>query len=375
MKIKEFKELKETIENQDFKQNYKTINIIMLVLSVLGNITSVFLAYFLVDKVFDGINENYPIFNSICTIILLSSLELLKRDFFKKLSSQYLKTKDLISKNAAPLALISLMIVSLSFYSSIRGARIFSSKSTAIENKKNDESKQFADSIQKIYDSKISVVDNQIQDKNKRMNSKDDEETQLQSQDVLTWQQRTRIQDLKNEKVELKTEISSLDSDRVHLKSEEKSIVDDNQTQLNVNASKKEEDNSSNSFIFVIISSIVELTILAGVYFNKYYQYRIYSEYKVILEKNSGYQKWELADSILNIIYTDDLKIGDKLLSSKTLLDNCRINEVFLSPKEFNDFLKIFSSIGIFKPSGSIRHVKKTKEQAIELLKKHYKVE
>ena len=132
MKIKEFKELKETIENQDFKQNYKTINIIMLVLSVLGNITSVFLAYFLVDKVFDGINENYPIFNSICTIILLSSLELLKRDFFKKLSSQYLKTKDLISKNAAPLALISLMIVSLSFYSSIRGARIFSSKSTAI---------------------------------------------------------------------------------------------------------------------------------------------------------------------------------------------------------------------------------------------------
>ena len=371
MKIKEFKELKETIENQDFKQNYKTINIIMLVLSVLGNITSVFLAYFLVDKVFDGINENYPIFNSICTIILLSSLELLKRDFFKKLSSQYLKTKDLISKNAAPLALIS----SLSFYSSIRGARIFSSKSTAIENKKNDESKQFADSIQKIYDSKISVVDNQIQDKNKRMNSKDDEETQLQSQDVLTWQQRTRIQDLKNEKVELKTEISSLDSDRVHLKSEEKSIVDDNQTQLNVNASKKEEDNSSNSFIFVIISSIVELTILAGVYFNKYYQYRIYSEYKVILEKNSGYQKWELADSILNIIYTDDLKIGDKLLSSKTLLDNCRINEVFLSPKEFNDFLKIFSSIGILKPSGSIRHIKKTKEQAIELLKKHYKVE
>ena len=142
-----------------------------------------------------------------------------------------------------------------------------------------------------------------------------------------------------------------------------------------MNASKKEEDNSSNSFIFVIISSIVELTILAGVYFNKYYQYRIYSEYKVILEKNSGYQKWELADSILNIIYTDDLKIGDKLLSSKTLLDNCRINEVFLSPKEFNDFLKIFSSIGILKPSGSIRHDKKTKEQAIELLKKHYKVE
>jgi hypothetical protein len=40
----------------------------------------------------------------------------------------------------------------------------------------------------------------------------------------------------------------------------------------------KKEDNNKNSFMFIIISSFIEITILAGVFFNEYYKFRSYRE-------------------------------------------------------------------------------------------------
>ena len=92
MKFKEFKELEKGIVQQDFNKSYKTINYVMLILSIVGHLTSIFLAYFLVSKILNGVIDNSTIFVGGLTITILSLLELLKRDFFNKFSFQYLIT-------------------------------------------------------------------------------------------------------------------------------------------------------------------------------------------------------------------------------------------------------------------------------------------
>ena len=58
MKINEYKKLEEKINNQNFNQGYKTINTVMLFLSIFGHFASIFLAYFALSRVLSGVIEN-----------------------------------------------------------------------------------------------------------------------------------------------------------------------------------------------------------------------------------------------------------------------------------------------------------------------------
>jgi len=40
--------------------------------------------------------------------------------------------------------------------------------------------------------------------------------------------------------------------------------------------------------------------------------------------------------------------------------------------KEVEDMIKLFTSLGIIKTSGSVRYIKKTKEKSQEILKDHF---
>ena len=93
--------------------------------------------------------------------------------------------------------------------------------------------------------------------------------------------------------------------------------------------------------MFVILSSLIELAILAGVFFNEYYKFRSYNEFRNKLEKDPGYQKWLLYDQILNVIYTDDTKMNKKLPSNKAIIDMCKANGIIVLPKDLSDFLGV----------------------------------
>ena len=80
MKINEFKQLEDKINNQNFNKGYKTINIVMTFLSYFGHVASIFLAYFILSKILSGAMTNNPVAVFIASIIILSGLELLKRD-------------------------------------------------------------------------------------------------------------------------------------------------------------------------------------------------------------------------------------------------------------------------------------------------------
>jgi len=374
MKINEFKKLEEKINGQNFNKGYKNINVVMLLLSVFGHFASIFLAYFALSKVLGGVIENNPVAVFIASIVMLSGLELLKRDIFDKFSIQYLKIKA-FTKDVLPLFLLSVTIIGTSFYASINGAKEFSSKEAVIEQTQKETVNKFSDSLTAVYNVKIAEVETEIKTNKEKLDLKDKEQTDLEAIQPPTRSQRNRIKDLKEERNILRTDITKLEGDVNTIKTELATKIKEHETEVGAETEDKKKDNSTNSLAFVLISTLIELIILAGVYFNEYYKFRSYKEFRDKLEKDPNYQKWMLYDQMLNIVYTEDTKMNQKLPANKGISDMCKVNDIIVMPKDVTDFLKVMNNLGIIKTSGSSRYVNKQRDLAFEILRKQFNIQ
>ena len=363
MKIEKFKELEKNINGQNFNQSYKTINIVLTVLSYFGHIASIFLAYFMLSKVIEGAMTGNIIIAGVASVILLAGLELLKRDMFLKFSISYLKLKG-ITKEVLPLFFISLLIISLSFYASIKGAAEFSSKSVEIEVKGKETIKTYNDSLTKAYTGEIKGLEDSFK-------SKDETLTNLQNLALtqkLSRDQRITISDLSTQKKDIQKQVADKKTELVNK-------IKEHETGVTTEASDKKEDNSKNSLMFVIISTLIELIILAGVFFDQYYKFRSYNEFRDKIEKDPSYQKWLLYDEMLKVIFTEDTKVNQKLPSNKAIIDMCKASDILVLPKDIINFIKISTNIGIIKVSGSAKYFGKQRDMAFETLRKHFNIE
>jgi hypothetical protein len=374
MKINEFKKLEEKINGQNFNKGYKNINVVMLLLSIFGHFASIFLAYFALSKVLGGVIENNPVAVFIATIVMLSGLELLKRDIFDKFSVQYLKVKA-FTKDVLPLCVLSLVIIGTSFYASINGAKEFSSKEAVIEQAQKETVNQYSDSLTKVYNIKVESIENEIKTTKNKIETKDKEQTELEAIQPPTRSAKQRIKDLKDEKSILRGDITKLETNEAAVKTELATKIKEHETIVSAEAEGKKKDNSSNSLAFVLISTLIELIILAGVYFNEYYKFRSYKEFRDKLEKDPNYQKWMLYDQMLSIIYTEDTKMNQKLPGNKGITDMCKVNDVIVMPRDVTDFLKVMNGLGIIKTSGSSRYVNKQRDLAFEVLRKQFNIQ
>jgi hypothetical protein len=374
MKINEFKQLEDKINNQNFNKGYKTINIVMTFLSYFGHVASIFLAYFILSKVLSGAMTNNPVAVFIASIIILSGLELLKRDIFDKFSIQYLKAKE-FTKDVIPLFLLSLSIISISFYASISGAKEFSSKSQEIEVEKKETITKYKDSLTIVYGDKVKVVEDEIKSTKSKIETKDKEQTDLEAIQPPTRSAKQRIKDLKEERNTLRSDVTKLEGDVTKIKDELTTVIKQKETEVGSESENKKESNDSNSLAFILISTLIEITILAGVYFNEYYKFRSYREFRDKIEKDPNYQKWMLYDQILHIIYSEDTKMNQKLPSNKAIIDACKVNDIIVMPKDVVDFLKVMNGMGIIKTSGSTRYINKQRDLSFEVLRKNFNIE
>ena len=380
MKIEEFEKLDKRISNQNFHESYKVINNVMVILSYFGHIASIFLAFFMLSNILLGVIENKPVVY-ISTIIILSAIELLKRSIFHKFSILYLKLRA-FTKDVLPLFFLSITIIGISFYSSIKGASEYSSKSDKIEQDSEKIIKKTQDSIKGIYDTRINDKVNEISLLEKDVNSLRDQQRQLNDLALtgsLTKEQK-RLLSLLPKQI---SEAEKQNKDVISGKKDELEKIKGDLTDETEKAVKKikgdvfkqKKDNSKNSVAFIIFSTIIEISILAGVYFKDYYDVRSHREKKNELEKDGSYQKWRVYKQILEIIYTEDTKVNQKLPSGKGIIDNCKVNDVIILPKDITNFLKTMTSLGIIKVSGSTRYFAKERSLAFEALNKHFNIE
>lgn len=362
MKFNDFKKLEKKINGENFNQSYKLINTVLTGLSYFGHLASIGLAYFMLSKVLLAATDNMFVVG-LASIIILVGLESIKRSLFDKFSISYLKSKA-FTKEVIPLFLLSFFVISMSFYASIKGAAEFSSKSEKIENESKITIQTYNDSISKIYNNDILQIENDVK-------SKDEILTNLQSLALtqkLSKDQRTTITDLTTQKKDLKLQIDEKKSElKTKLEEHKKGVTDE--------VTGQKQNNESSSLTFVIISTIIEFTILAGVYFGEYYKFRSYREYRDKIEKEPSFQKWLLYNEMLDVIYTEDTKINQRLPSGKAIIDMCRANNIIILPKDMANFLKIITGLNIIKISGSAKYFNKTKEVSDEILRKHFNIE
>jgi hypothetical protein len=373
MDLNKFKELEKTIKGENFATEYKNINWVMLGLSVFGNIASIFLAYFLLSQILSAAIIDNPILVTISSIILLSGLELLKRDVFQKLSTKLISNNGL-HKAAMPLLAVAIVVVSFSFYATISGAKEFSSKSEEIEKVAQIDTKKFTDSLTNVYNFKVSEKEAEIKVIKGKIDAKDAEQTALEAVQPLTPAQRSRVRDLRAEKETLRSDVEKVDTSIAILKRELNTAVKDYELEVSADANKAKDENKSNTFLFVAISSLIEIIILAGVYFNRYYKIRTYREFKQKLDKDPNFQKWILYDSILDLIYNSDTKINDKLPSTKNIAELMKLNGTNMLPRDVIDFVKVLSSLSILRTSGGSKYIGKSKDTAKEILKSHFNI-
>ena len=373
MKISDFDKLEKKLNGQNFHESYGNINKVMTGLSYFGHIASIFLAFFMLKKILLGVMDN-EIIVYIVTVIILSAIELLKRDIFHKFSVLYLKLRS-FTKDVLPLFFLSITIIGISFYSSIKGVSEYSDLADKIEQTKIDNNKSYEDSLTKSFTAKeIKPFEIEIKEEKELFKSKDEKLDILKSKTKLSKDERVTRDDLKLEKKESDDRISVLEQKINEKKESLKSLIQKHHLESEKETKKKKNDNSSNSIAFILFSTLIEISILAGVYFNDYYDVRSYREKRSQLEKDPGFQKWKLYNQMLEVIYTEETKINQKLPSNKGIIDMCKLNDIIVLPKDVTEFLKIMASMGIIKVSGSTRYINKLRDQSFETLSNHFNI-
>jgi hypothetical protein len=281
-----------------------------------------------------------------------------------------------------PLFLLSVAIIGISFYSSLKGASEYSHKGDKIEGDYVKINKKFEDSITKIYVLKIEKLEKDKKLKEGPLLTYYNQQTELNNlalAGTLTKAQKSLQKSLpgliKTLEADNKPFIEGKKKEIQEVEKERDDKISEHHKKTKKESEKKKSDNSSNSIAFIIFSTLIEISILAGVYFNDYYDFRSYREKRAQLEKDPNFQKWKLYSQIFEVIYTEETKMNQKLPSNKSIIDLCKMNDIIVLPKDVTDFLKTLASIGIIKVSGSARYISKIREQAIEVLTKHFGVE
>ena len=372
MDIKKFKKISKKVEKPDFNEDFKTLNIILRVLSILGNFASIFLAsFFITDLLAVAISNTYVVWG--VAIIALVGLEMTKRAIFFMFSRDFIRTNKLLSASVAPMLFATLTLISLSFYSSLSGAKEFSSKSKEIENVAEKDIDNYSDSLTTIYNSKILVYE----ERNVKLfdkNSQYDDQVDKLLEEHPTWvNSAKKIRDSKIPNLEQMVQ----NDDKIdELKLELKNTIQTYKKDVETDSSESIADNDNDSLIFVGTSTLIEFLILIGIYFNNVYNFRSFRDIKRKINNDDNFRLYYEYSEILNMLYLNkEGSLEKELIPDKKLIkDLLTMNKSFLSDKQIEDALMLFAAINIVEVNEEFTYVIINKTEAEKAVKKHFNI-
>ncbi|MFW6219301.1 MAG: hypothetical protein ACOC33_00405 [bacterium] len=362
--------LYEVLKKQQEKKNYfeknKSLHNWLNWFSYFGNACSVFLAYFLMNKILNeaiGIESNFAIIGAaIISILFLSFYEYIKRIVGGNISEEFIKSGYKI-KNSGVLIdlLLSLLILLGSFYFSLNGAKIFVSKFDNIKDQSKIELIVLEDSIRNQYDDEKEILNEEIL--SLRKTNKNLLEKINNTSNVYAIQNYNRQIDNNNDKIDVNNiQINKVDS-LINIQ------IGEVKEELTSNLNEKLKANDYYILIIIIISSIVELVIVLGVFYDKKYYFKSYldakNEYEPKLEKKLEYEK------IIDVIYKGGhLKIDDIIMGINSIIDILNGKGINKSKKQIENILYELESENCLYKKGTRRYIKKTYSETKKLLYK-----
>lgn len=369
MNLKNFKKLEDKVKKPDFNKDFSGLNTILRTLSILGNVASIFLASFFVSGLLSVAIENEYVIWAI-TLIALCGLELTKREIFFRFSRDFIRTNEIFSKSVAPMLFFTMLLISLSFYSSLSGAMEFSSKSDNIEVMATKTIDTFADSTNAYYQEKI----NEFETRNSDLFTSN-QNVDKQIQDLLdehpTWTNSAKR--LREGKELNNTQIEKNEDKIKEIKAERDNVVKDYKESVIDKSSKDINKNKSDSFIFIAISTLIEFLILIGIYFNNIFNFRSYKDTKKRLLNDDNFKTYYTYSEIIEILYLNR-KEKDLIPSKELMVELLEMNKIYISLTQLEQSLKLFDALKIVETNEDKTYLLKEKEDAEAEMKKHFHI-
>lgn len=356
----DYLKLKEQTVERSYSERFEKVRFSLYWFSWIGNIFSIFLAYFFVKGLFETsfseIGTNLFILGGI--VVFLTLFEFLKRYIFGLFSLEYLKEKHTIfRKNMITFLLSVSLIIGASFYLSLNGAKKFVDNTKLFETAVETKISTNVDSINYYYNNNLITP---LQNENIILNNRIDSLSKLNNKQSIINSALKNID--KN-----KDKINKYESERDLKISDIKNIES---TKL-VNSN---EENNSNMIAFIILSTLIEIIIMIGVYYDVFFNYKKLKEYEDEVISTPGFKKWYKYNFILELLYEGDVNVGDKLVAVTEILELCNSSNLQITKSELDKMFKVLYHLKIVKLEGNRRIYNMNQIDAIKQLKKYFKI-
>ena len=364
---KKYQDFKNSI-NQSYSEKFKIVRFSSLIFSFFGNITSIFFAYFFFLSLFSTILFNINIFLiGVGVVLFLGIFEYIKRYVFDLFSIELLKNEK-FNKNKIFFLITTLLMVGFSFFFSLNGAQRLINNETFIEEKIDYNINYMTDSINNFY--LINYI-KPYQEENRNLIIQQAELTNqlthLVNKGWNTTKVSNQLNSINNQINNNKEKIAVYELERNN--NIKKIEISEKKT-----LSTEQNKNSTNIFYFLFLSTIIELIIIAGVFYNRYYTFRSIKEYEDETVNTLAYKNWKMYSDILDIIFSKDIKINEYLSSTVSILETIDANDLNISKTDLTKCFKTFNYLGITETKGPKRLLRQSKKKSEELLKTYFKI-
>lgn len=353
MNLEHFAKLQKKFENKRFETfHYWTKNILYYG-SFLGNILSVILSFFFVNKIagetavhFAGQGWILPLF----IILFLTIFEFAKRFTVGNTITSLLTSKKGLTGGFLGGLLFSFLLVALTFYLSLSGASYYANKSDVIEATTTTTINVQSDSLTKFYLGENKKYEDRINYLYKAAESRKRKSlTESEVSQVKAWE------------FAIKDNNAAL----------EKKVLAINESQL-LTADKEKDKSSSNQLAFILISAFIEILIIIGVGFKQYYEFYSFKEQKEALANNANYHKLLIYSELLRVLFNNGkLTTGAILSSQNAFKDLVNATGKRYQFKTLKEFTILMNHLKVTQLVGKTRTTLVSYEQAQEILENY----
>jgi len=372
MNAETYSKLRDKIKNRNFETKNKSLNSWFFKSTFLGNIGSIFFAFFLVyPAMFKAIDANLiqgnwtTVLATTITILILVIFESVKRKILANLSDDVVTTNwNMKDRGVRWWLILSTVIIIGSAYLSVSGAKKFSETSKRRNVEIENVVQVNIDSITNVYNERKNVL---ILDSDQLRETNNDLRDKISNTPLNYVNTRKGFQDIIDANLKA---IDNNDAKVKELDTELQAKVLALENQQNEEISKNISDNTGIILLFVLISSVIEFIIVFGIWFRSYFNYHVYlmheSQFEGVHQKKNRYL------TLLKFIYKEgQLEKGDKIIGIVKFKEMVKEKSTIPAPdKLVDEFLNDMEQLGILYLEGKRRFLAVTMEEATKKIEK-----
>jgi len=372
MDLKKYDKLRQKINTKDFEGNNKGLDKWLFRFSFIGNISSIFFAYFLVyPALLKAISLNFLTGNwGIAlafglTLVFLTIFEITKRYFIHNFSNDFVTNDKKVKFKTLSWLTISVAVVILSFYLSITGSKNLARTSVIKNAIVQTEVVSKSDSLVSVYDiqKQIYIGDNEA------LRAVNTDLRQKLADTPLNYPTTRKGYQVNIDK---NTELIRENDNKIEeLNGELQLAVAEVRQEFTETKTGNETEDAKNILLFIIIVCFNELIIIGGLYFREYFEYNLFLINQDKFEKI--YQKKDRYKALLSFIYNDGkLGVGDKVISGIILKEAVGEKTKIQNPNKFvEEFLRDMDRLTIFTTHGKRRLINLTFTEALNIVENY----